>query len=63
MIFASINQFNFYDSSRRDDMMALCYMLIFMFNQGSCPFIAPDNLSKRETFEYIKNVKQNIPNA
>jgi hypothetical protein len=44
-------------------MMAICYMLIFMFNGGSCPFIAPENLSKRQTFEYIKNVKQNITNA
>lgn len=63
MIFASVNQFNFYEPSRRDDMMSLCYMLIFMFNRGSCAFIAPDNLSKRDTFEYIKNVKTNIPNS
>jgi hypothetical protein len=60
MIFATINQFEFRNTSRRDDMMSLCYLLVFMFNQGNVPFIAPGNLSKKHVFNYIKKVKKTI---
>lgn len=32
MIFATINQFEFKNTSRRDDMMSLVYLMVFMFN-------------------------------
>ena len=33
-----------------------------MFNDGNAPFIAPLNLSKKHVFNYIKKVKNSIPN-
>lgn len=47
MIFATVNQFKFKNTSRRDDLMSLVYLLVFLSNKGSVPFIAPDHLSKK----------------
>lgn len=32
MIFASLNQLDFKVTSRRDDLLSLCYFLIYLFN-------------------------------
>jgi len=37
--------------------------MVFMFNQGNVPFIAPGNLSKKHVFNYIKKVKKTIKTA
>lgn len=63
MIFATSNQFEFKASSRRDDMISMCYLLIFLFKGGLVPFIAPPNLSKRDIFNYIHDVKKKTTNA
>ena len=34
MMFSSLNQLNFKTPSRRDDMIALCYLLSFLLNEG-----------------------------
>jgi hypothetical protein len=34
MIFGSLNQLNFMTTSRRDDLISLCYMMIYMLNNG-----------------------------
>ncbi len=34
MIFGSLNQLNFMTTSRRDDVISLCYMLIYILNDG-----------------------------
>lgn len=34
MIFGSLNQLNFMTTSRRDDLISLCYMIIYMLNNG-----------------------------
>jgi serine/threonine protein kinase len=34
MIFGSLNQLNFMTTSRRDDLISLCYMVIYMLNKG-----------------------------
>ena len=60
MIFASVNQFEFKVSSRRDDLQSLCYLLVYLFQQGNVKFVAQGNLSKIEVFNYIKNVKSNM---
>lgn len=36
-MFGSIDQLNFYRTSRRDDLLGLCYMLIWMLNGGDLP--------------------------
>lgn len=40
----------------------MCYLLIFLFKGGVVPFIAPPNLSKRDIFTYIHNVKKSTTN-
>jgi len=42
MIFASINQFKFKITSRRDDLISLAFMLVFLFNDGNLPFISEE---------------------
>lgn len=34
MMFSSVNQLNFYTTSRRDDLLSLVYLLIFLLNNG-----------------------------
>jgi serine/threonine protein kinase len=60
MIFATVNQFDFKVTSRRDDLQSLCYLLIYLFNSGDVPFVEKNNLSKRDTFLFIKNVKERL---
>ena len=62
MIFASINLFNFQVTSRRDDLISLVYMLVFMFNQGNLPFISEDQekMGRNQIFSLIKKAKQNL---
>jgi hypothetical protein len=43
MIFASMNQFNFKKTSRKDDLVSLCYMLVYFFKQGNVEFICKDS--------------------
>ena len=42
MIFASRNQLDFKTTSRRDDLMSLCYLVVYLFNGFDCEFIAKD---------------------
>ena len=61
MIFASVNQFDFKQTSRRDDMMSLCYFLVFMFNNGDVPFVAPSELTEnKDVFKFIYKKKLNM---
>lgn len=46
MIFASANQFEFTMTSRRDDLISLCYLLIFLINKGNIPGVNIYNQSK-----------------
>lgn len=43
MVFASLNQLKFYTTSRRDDMISLFYLLVFMIRGGSMPGFKIDN--------------------
>jgi serine/threonine protein kinase len=42
MIFASPTQFDFKTTSRRDDLISLCYLLVFLFKGSDVPFISHD---------------------
>ena len=60
MIFATVNQFDFVVTSRRDDMISLVYLLVFLFNRGRVPFVAPAEFDKKQVFKYISTVKKTI---
>lgn len=45
MIFATVDQFEFKISSRKDDLQSLCYMLAYLFKCGDVPFVDKDNMS------------------
>lgn len=59
MIFASLNQLEFYATSRRDDLISLCYMLVYSLNRGKISGIdLNDKLSRNESFHKAKKVKE-----
>ena len=60
MIFATVSQFEFKTTSRKDDLQSLCYMLIYLFKCGDVTFVDKDNMSQRETFVYIKEIKEQL---
>ena len=59
MIFASVNQFKFKITSRRDDLISLVFMLVFLFNDGNLPFISEeqDSMQRNQIFQQIKQAK------
>ena len=60
MLFASKNAFDFSLMSRRDDLIALCYVLIFLIDEKMLGFIQNiQNMNKKQKFKYIKNYKMN----
>jgi len=61
MLFASQHVFNFYVTSRRDDLISLCYILIYFIDDNQLEFINKVvGMSKREKFRFIKNFKVNV---
>ena len=61
MAFATKNQFEFKTTSRRDDLISLCYLLIFLFNKGDVKFICKDsNLTQQEIFHTIRKTKTSM---
>lgn len=61
MIFASANQLNFQMTSRRDDLISLSYVLIYLLNNGNLQGIdLSSNMSRNESFIQAKNAKENI---
>lgn len=59
MIFGSLNQLNFLKTSRRDDMIALLYMLVYMVNNGKLTGIDLDTaMVNTEAFKQVKKAKQ-----
>ena len=40
IMFASMNQLNFTSTSRRDDMIAMCYLVIYMLNGAYLPGVS-----------------------
>ena len=58
--FASVNTLNFKRSSRKDDLMSLCYLLVTLLNGGLLPCLdyeddyTPEQLSKIENMRKFK---------
>ena len=42
MLFSSINQMEFRVTSRRDDMISLCYLLMYCLNEFEVPCFDPE---------------------
>ena len=56
---ASINSMNFRKLSRRDDLISLGYLLIYMI-QGSLSFIPGKDVPYKNQFNYIRNLKSQL---
>ena len=53
LLFASVNQFEFKSTSRRDDLISLCYFLVYLFNNRNVRFRAPQSLySNKALFKF-----------
>ena len=60
MIFGSLNQLNFLKTSRRDDLISLLYMTIYMLNEGKLTGIDLDTqMVNTEAFKLARKAKQN----
>ena len=58
MIFSSTNQLQFYSTSRRDDLIALCYLLIYLVRQGELPKLdIYAKVDRNESFKTIRDIK------
>lgn len=58
MIFSSTNHLQFMTTSRRDDLISLCYLLAFLINEGKLPNIDIYNQKdKNESFKKIRDAK------
>lgn len=56
MLFASKNSFKFLRTSRRDDLISLVYILIFMIDIDRLKFINEvEGIAKKEKFKIIKD--------
>lgn len=58
LVFASPNQLKFHSTSRRDDLISLFYLIVFMFKRGQMPgFDIHDDEDKNKQFKTIRDVK------
>ena len=58
MIFSSTNQLQFYSTSRRDDLISLCYLLIYLVRRGELPKIdIYSKVERNESFRRIRDAK------
>ena len=57
-MFASKNQFEFKTPTRRDDLISLCYLLIYLIDPNQLGFIQQvTNMSAIDKFNHIKQKK------
>ena len=59
MVFSSAHQLQFMMTSRRDDLISLCYLLVFLVNKGNIPGVKIYNQSenRHDTFIEIRDAK------
>lgn len=61
MVFCSTDQHNFKSTSRRDDLISLFYLLVFLMQKGKVPALHVDHQNDLSNeFERVKNEKQNL---
>lgn len=63
MMFATLSQFEFETTSRKDDLISLCYLMIYLLNDGKVPY-SIENFTVEKSisalFKKVKKVKQKI---
>lgn len=57
--YASIHALEGYESSRRDDLEGLCYVLVYFLN-GHLPWGRIKNKNKQERYKLILNMKKKL---
>lgn len=61
MMFASGNAFNFRPTSRRDDLISLSYLLVYLLNPNQLTFIKEvRDMNVNDKFKHIKEKKQTL---
>lgn len=59
IMFASLNQMKFDVTSRRDDLISVCYILVYLLNDGNLLDIDVDNgYGKEECFKLANKAKK-----
>ena len=58
-IFASVYAFHLVTQGRRDDLISLCYLLVYLLD-GDVPFIFNQIINKYEAFEKTKCIKNTM---
>ena len=59
MMFASVNAFNFKPTSRRDDLISLSYLLIYLLNPNQLTFVKEvKDMNINQKFNHIKEKKE-----
>jgi hypothetical protein len=60
-MFSTINQLSFLTTSRKDDLLSLCYLMVFLLNRGDVPY-SPKSFTTEFTisknFKKAKKIKQ-----
>lgn len=62
IIFSSLNQMNFMAASRRDDLIGLCYMLVYLLKRGNVQFSGIKYNEQLQAFKFVKVAKMNLEN-
>lgn len=58
--FASLNQMKFHSTSRRDDLISLFYLMVYMLKRGNLPGLnIKDDTDVNEEFKIVRDAKQN----
>ena len=58
MVFSSINQLKFHSTSRRDDLISLFYLLVYLMKGGNLPGTSLANSTDvNQEFQHIRDVK------
>ena len=61
MIFATTNQFEFKTTGRKDDLMSLAYMMVYLLKNQDVQFIwRGKGKNRSEIFHYIRDVKASM---
>ena len=59
ILFSSINQLSFHSTSRRDDLISLFYLMVYLFKKGQLPGVkVTSDMDVNEEFRLIRDVKK-----
>ena len=60
LVFSSMNQLKFHSTSRRDDLISLFYLMVYLFKQGQLPGVnLVENYDPTEQFKLIFEARKN----